>query len=205
MWVNMSMFLRFIFMNIMKSFQLYQGKNVQNGKKNVQNGKKNVPSGKSLLKSGCTFAPNLVCVLFLIFRSCARHESGYFTMKNIRYFFKVMFAAVLCGAIIVSCGGRGGSSSGNGANDDIESAEMPEMDETVEGFEKFMKQFVPKAEKMAKLKGDQAALMNEMAFVMDFQEYTRTLTQWIYWIEQNRHKFSAEEEARVDKAMEPLQ
>ena len=113
-------------------------------------------------------------------------------------------ALALC--FTTACGG-GSTKGGQGAESQSVECddEMPEFDETVEGFEKFMKKFVPKAEKMAKLQGDQTALMNEMALVMQFQEDTRTFTQWMYWVEMNRHTFSAEEEARVDKAMEPLQ
>ncbi|MCL2028165.1 MAG: hypothetical protein FWG79_06730 [Bacteroidales bacterium] len=114
--------------------------------------------------------------------------------------------AAIAFCFTTACGG-GSNSGGQDAESQLVECDegVPEFDGTVEGFEKFMKAFVPKAEKMAKLKGDPTALMNEMAFTMEFQEYSQLLPQWVYWIEMNRPKFSAEEEARVDKAMEPLQ
>jgi hypothetical protein len=131
------------------------------------------------------------------------------TAKNTmtkNYVTLALAAIALCFA--TACGGGGAKNGGNNAESlSIEcDGEIPAMDETVEGFEKFMKKYLPMAEKLAKLEGYQSALTTEMALVMEFQEYTQTYILWMNWlaIQSQSGAFSAEEQARVDKVLELL-
>ena len=116
-------------------------------------------------------------------------------MKKINFLIKMLLTAMICGTMIVSCGGEKSGSGGKDAT--TKSASKSAEDQMLDEFEKFVDEYVKFSKAM--MAGDAAAIAKAGQMTSQYEELMQKITA-----ADEAGKFTEAQKARGTKISEKM-